>query len=135
MVDSARGATESARNSMREMRGKAAGEEVPQPDWLGLCRRSTEALRVMLGSHATTDERARGTGVGAGGDTALVIDRRAEDAIFAELEAMHRQGHSFTAVSEERGEIVYGGSGRHPTVVIDPIDVSLNAKRLIPTFA
>src|SRR5438094_6091792 len=84
MVNSARGATESTLNSMREMRGKAPGEEVPRPDWLGRCRRSTEAIRKMLGFHATTEERAQGTGVGAGGDTALLIDRRAEDAIFAE---------------------------------------------------
>jgi len=89
----------------------------------------------MLGFHATTEERAQGTGVGAGGDTALLIDRRAEDAIFAELDALHREGHSFTAISEERGEIVYGQSSEDATLVIDPIDGSLNAKRLMPTFA
>ena len=120
---------------MREMRRKGVDDDLLRPDWLAVCRRSTEALRRMLGSHPTTDERGEGTGIGAGGDTALLIDRRAEDAIFVELDALHRQGHSFTAVSEERGEVAFGDSANAVTVVIDPIDGSLNAKRLMPTFA
>src|SRR4051812_36149230 len=59
---------------------------------------------------------------------ALVIDRAAEDAIFAELDAL---GEPVTAVSEERGEVELHGGG--PTrVVIDPVDGSLNAKRGLP---
>src|SRR4051794_41891894 len=59
---------------------------------------------------------------------ALVIDRAAEDAIFAELEALDAP---LTAVSEERGEVELHGGG--PTrVVIDPVDGSLNAKRGLP---
>src|SRR2546421_12403688 len=39
-------------------------------------------------------------------------------------------GRRFAAVSEERGEVEYGGG---PTrVIIDPIDGSLNAKRGLP---
>ncbi len=96
-------------------------------DWLGLCRRSVRGLAAMLVEHPTTLERARGTGRGAGGDEAVFIDRAAEEIIFAELDALHAEGHRFTVVSEERGHVDYGD----PTVrvVIDPIDGSLNAKR------
>jgi myo-inositol-1(or 4)-monophosphatase len=96
-------------------------------DWLGACRRATKGLREVLAGHPTTVERAVETGRGEGGDQALVIDRAAEDAVFAELDALHDEGHQFTAVSEERGEVDYGG--RDVLVVIDPIDGSMNAKR------
>jgi myo-inositol-1(or 4)-monophosphatase len=104
-------------------------------DWLGLCRRSVARLREMLELHPDTDHRAEGSGRGAGGDEALVIDRRAEALVFEELDALHAQGHLFTAISEERGEVVYGDGSSDVTVVIDPIDGSLNAKRMIPTCA
>ncbi len=61
----------------------------------------------------------------------LTIDRAAEDAVFAELEAL---GVPVTAISEERGEVAIAGGG--PTrVVIDPVDGSLNAKRGLPLCA
>jgi myo-inositol-1(or 4)-monophosphatase len=59
---------------------------------------------------------------------ALAMDRAAEDAIFAELEAL---GIGATAISEERGEVELAGGGA-VHVVIDPIDGSLNAKRRFP---
>ena len=96
-------------------------------DWLGACRRATGGLKEILAGHPTTLERAVETGRGEGGDQALVIDRAAEDAVFAELDSLHAQGHRFTAVSEERGEVDYGGGD--VLVVIDPIDGSMNAKR------
>jgi myo-inositol-1(or 4)-monophosphatase len=104
-------------------------------DWLGLCRRSVQQLRGLFDLHPATAEREETEGIGAGGDHALVIDRRAEDAIFRELEALHAQGHSFAAISEERGAVTFGDADAGVTVVIDPIDGSLNAKRLLPTFA
>ncbi len=55
--------------------------------------------------------------------------------MFAELEALHAQGHDFTAISEERGTVVFGDGPSDVRVVIDPIDGSLNAKRLIPTYS
>ena len=97
-------------------------------DWLGLCRRAAGAARDAVHAYATTADRAVETGRGEGGDTAYVIDRAAEDAIFAHLEDL---GQPLTAISEERGEIEIAG-GSPIRVVIDPVDGSLNAKRGLP---
>jgi myo-inositol-1(or 4)-monophosphatase len=64
---------------------------------------------------------------GSGGDRTLEIDSAAEAVMLAELQDLHRQGHQFHALSEERGEVDYGGD--EVRVIIDPIDGSLNAKR------
>ena len=99
-------------------------------DWLALCRRAGEAAAVALGRYPTRAERAEPTGRGEGGDMALAIDRAAEDAVFAELEAL---GQPLTVISEERGEIALAGGG--PVhVVVDPVDGSLNAKRGLPFY-
>jgi len=88
----------------------------------------------MLARAPTTDERARETGSrGSGGDRTLVIDESAESLVFRELDRLRDEGHSFTALSEERGEIDYGDSSVR--VIIDPIDGSLNAKRGLPHHA
>jgi myo-inositol-1(or 4)-monophosphatase len=102
-------------------------------DWLTSCRRAVSGLRAVLETYPTTRERAEETGRGSGGDQALVIDRAAEDAVFAQLDALRDAGHRFTAVSEERGEIAYGDE--RVRVIIDPIDGSLNAKRGLPHHA
>jgi myo-inositol-1(or 4)-monophosphatase len=74
-------------------------------------------------------------GVGEGGDHTLTIDRRSEDIVFAELERLHSDGHEFTAISEERGQVSFGGPDSGAAVVIDPLDGSLNARRMLPTFS
>src|SRR4051794_19498538 len=97
----------------------------PDPDWLALCRKAMVGVR---GAFAQAPDRSVETGRGEGGDIALVIDRAAEDAIFAELEALELP---LTAISEERGQVALSGGG--PVhVVIDPVDGSLNAKRGLP---
>jgi myo-inositol-1(or 4)-monophosphatase len=104
---------------------------VPLPgstDWLDFCRRAAGAARDAVQAYATTAERGVETGRGEGGDTAYVIDRAAEDAIFAEIEAL---AVPLTAVSEERGEVQIAGGG-DLRIVIDPVDGSLNAKRGLP---
>ena len=106
-------------------------EALPDADWLGFCRRASEAVRKALAAYPTPAERAVETGRGEGGDMALVIDRAAEEAIFAELEQL---GVPLTAISEERGELELGGGG-DTRVVIDPVDGSLNAKRRLPFAA
>ncbi|MDQ3728259.1 MAG: hypothetical protein M3355_01585, partial [Actinomycetota bacterium] len=75
-------------------------------------------------------------GVGEGGDHALVLDRRCEDAVFEELERLHAEsGTDFVAVSEERGAVAFGDPASKWRVVIDPIDGSLNARRTIPSHS
>src|ERR671932_2291739 len=90
--------------------GGGVGHTGDHADWLAACRRATEALREMIAGHPTTVDRAVETGRGEGGDQALVIDRAAEDVVFAELDTLHAEGRRFTAVSEERGEIDYGSA-------------------------
>ena len=97
-------------------------------DWLAFCRRAAGAARDAVNTYATTAERGVETGRGEGGDMAYVIDRAAEDAIFAEIEAL---GVPLLAVSEERGELEIGEGGE-VRVVVDPVDGSLNAKRGLP---
>ncbi|HMJ02553.1 MAG TPA: inositol monophosphatase family protein [Conexibacter sp.] len=103
-------------------------------DWLAACRAAVDGLRDVLRAHPGTRQRAVETGdLGEGGDRTLVIDEGAEQAVFAQLDALHAAGHRFTAVSEERGVVGYGDDAVR--VVIDPIDGSLNAKRLLPHYA
>jgi myo-inositol-1(or 4)-monophosphatase len=103
-------------------------------EWLVLCRSAVQEVRTLLESTHSIAERAIETGTrGEGGDRTLVIDAAAEDVIFTQLEALHAAGAAFTAVSEERGEVAFGGGPLR--VVIDPIDGSLNAKRGLPHHA
>jgi myo-inositol-1(or 4)-monophosphatase len=83
-------------------------------------------------AYANTAARAVETGRGEGGDTAYVIDRAAEDAVFREIEALEVP---LMAISEERGEVSVGTTGGEEDqvrVVVDPVDGSLNAKRGLP---
>ncbi len=105
-----------------------------QTDWLSACRRAVTATRAMLADRTTTVERARETGsTGGGGDLTLEIDHAAEEIVFAELRRLHDAGSRFSAISEERGDVDFGGG--EVLVVIDPIDGSLNAKRGIAHHA
>jgi myo-inositol-1(or 4)-monophosphatase len=98
--------------------------------WLDACREATRRVHAALAAAPTTVERAREIGRGEGGDTTVAIDAAAEAAIFGVLDELHRAGHTFAALSEERGEVAFGAA--EPRVVIDPIDGSLNAKRGLP---
>ena len=103
-------------------------------DWLAACRTAVEGMREVFVEHPTSRERVIETGeTGEGGDQTLVIDQQAEDAVFAQLDALHEAGARFTAVSEERGVIDYGGGD--VLVVIDPLDGSLNAKRGMRSYS
>jgi myo-inositol-1(or 4)-monophosphatase len=108
--------------------------DVLSADWTGICRRAVAAQRAIFEEVGGVEARTAYEGVGEGGDRTLVIDRRCEDAVFAELEALAEEGASFVAVSEERGEVSFGGGGP-ARVVIDPIDGSLNARRTLPSHS
>jgi myo-inositol-1(or 4)-monophosphatase len=101
-------------------------------DWPSVCRRIVEAQRAVFRDAEGIAARTVYAGIGEGGDHALVIDRLCEDIVFAELDALHAEGHDFTAISEERGEVTFGDGGAPTRVIIDPIDGSLNARRTIP---
>src|SRR5918998_5773687 len=99
-------------------------------DWLGVCRRAARAAEAIV-ANTSLEERARETSRGAGGDMALAIDRAAEEAVIGELE---RFGVGATVITEERGTLEVAGGG-DTTIVVDPIDGSLNAKRGMPHYA
>jgi len=84
-------------------------------------------------AYPTYAERSVGTGQGAGGDFTLVIDAAAEDAVFAELTKLADAGAKFNAISEERGAVDFGSDA--VKVVVDPIDGSLNAKRVAQSWS
>jgi myo-inositol-1(or 4)-monophosphatase len=108
--------------------------DVFSADWLGICRRIVAAQRRLFEATPGSEARTVYEGVGEGGDRSLAIDRRCEDAVFVELEELAAAGASFVAVSEERGEVAFGGGGS-ARVVIDPIDGSLNTRRTLPSHS
>ena len=112
----------------------SAPDPAQDTDWLRICRRATSDLRGILRDQSTTAERVREVGTrGEGGDRTLLIDAAAEEAVFEQLAGLYDEGLRFTAVSEERGTVDFGGTGT--LVVVDPIDGSLNAKRGLPHHA
>jgi myo-inositol-1(or 4)-monophosphatase len=113
---------------------RMASMDVFSADWLGICRRIVTAQRQVFEKTPGSEARTAYEGVGEGGDHTLVIDRRCEDAVFAELEDLATAGASFVAISEERGEATFGDGGP-ARVVIDPIDGSLNARRTLPSHS
>jgi myo-inositol-1(or 4)-monophosphatase len=93
-------------------------------DWLELCRAARDDVARVLEELPTRAEREPVVGDGEGGDETTAVDAEAERAILR-----HFEGNRI--VSEEAGS---HGKGRY-TVVVDPIDGSLNAKRGIPFFS
>jgi len=106
-----------------------------RPDWLAACRRMVASQRELFAEQRGIAARTVYAGVGEGGDHTLAIDRQCEDIVFAELDAIHDEGHAFTAISEERGEVPFGEAPPDVLVVVDPLDGSLNARRMIPSHS
>ncbi|HEV7918452.1 MAG TPA: inositol monophosphatase family protein, partial [Solirubrobacterales bacterium] len=110
------------------------GQRALELDWTAICEEIVGDMKVALDRYPTFSDRNVGIGEGAGGDNTLVIDEAAEDAVFAVLERVAREtGAGFTAISEERGTVEFGDSDVH--VIIDPIDGSLNAKRVAQSYS
>jgi myo-inositol-1(or 4)-monophosphatase len=93
-------------------------------DWLALCREARDDVARVLVELPGRAEREPVVGAGEGGDDTTAIDAAAERAILRHFEGSR-------IVSEEAG---IHGEGEF-TVVVDPIDGSLNAKRGIPFFS
>lgn len=104
-------------------------------DLIGSMRKAVAAQRELFAATPTIGGRTVYEGIGEGGDHSLVIDRRCEDIVFAELEALHMAGAQFTVISEERGEVVFGDGSSPWRVIVDPIDGSLNARRTVPSHS
>jgi myo-inositol-1(or 4)-monophosphatase len=94
-----------------------------------------DAQRELFDASPSIADRTVYEGVGEGGDRSLAIDRRCEDIVFSELEALAEAGLSLVAISEERGEVQVGSGDGAGRAVIDPIDGSLNARRTLPSHA
>ena len=94
--------------------------------WLELCRGARDDVARVLADLPGRAEREPKVGEGEGGDDTTAIDAAAEAVILERF-----RGEDVRIVSEEVG---VEGDGRW-TVVVDPIDGSLNAKRGIPFFS
>lgn len=99
--------------------------------WLDTCRLCVADIHAVLERLPTRAEREPVLRLGQGGDDTTAIDQAAEDAVVARLAAL---GEDFVLVSEELGTRSFGAGGPR-TVVVDPIDGSVNAKRGIPFFS
>ena len=108
----------------------------PEVDWLDLCRRVAARQADLFTATRSIAERTVYEGRGEGGDMTLELDRRCEDIVFEELEGLAAaNGHSFLAISEERGQVEIGDGEAELSVVIDPIDGSMNVRRTLPSHS
>jgi myo-inositol-1(or 4)-monophosphatase len=98
--------------------------------WLACFSTMGELGKEAVDSLAGTSQGRIVHGRGVGGDTTLELDRRAEEAILVSLDALAPEAYG--VVSEEEGVIV--GPDGSATVLIDPVDGSLNAKRGLAPF-
>jgi myo-inositol-1(or 4)-monophosphatase len=85
-----------------------------------------EAAEALVGTRAGRSILGRG----GGGDATLELDQKAEEAILGALRALAPEPYGL--VSEEDG-ITLGPEGS-ATVMVDPVDGSLNAKRGLPPY-
>src|SRR5439155_19256149 len=94
-----------------------------------------EVVKSNRDDHTARVGRDPVVGTGKGGDPTTALDDAVERAVVSRLEAAQQaNGLNFELVSEELGQRRFG-SGGPTTVVLDPIDGSLNAKRGIPFFS
>jgi myo-inositol-1(or 4)-monophosphatase len=102
-------------------------------DWLEFCRSCADDVGRVLVELPARAGREVVVGAGAGGDETTRVDEAAEQALVARMESLHAEGVAFTLVSEELGERSFGDGELR--IVVDPIDGSVNAKRLLPFFS
>ncbi len=94
--------------------------------WLAISREAAAAAAAAIAAVPPEDRAARTGTIGAGGDQTLTIDAAAEEAI---VQRIQQSGLPCTLVSEERGEVDLGAP--IPRLLVDPIDGSLNAGRVV----
>jgi len=92
-----------------------------------LLRDATERVhRIVQGIGEA--ERRRVVGVGAAGDSTLIVDRMAEDELVRQILTVG----DMRVLSEERGEL--GSRNARLVAVLDPVDGSSNYERGIPFY-
>jgi myo-inositol-1(or 4)-monophosphatase len=119
--------TPAGREMIEKLRRKLDQDE---DAWLRCCRAMVTAGRQATIPLVGTEAGRSILGRGGGGDETMEIDRAAEAAMLEEL--ARRAPHPHSVVSEELGVREAGGRW---TVVIDPVDGSLNAKRGLDPFS
>ncbi len=101
--------------------------------WLEVFKNIGRQLRSGIAEFLSREGGLVPLGKGAGGDKTFPVDKWAEDIVIAALEKAHRDGESFTLISEELGVRKFGDGEK--IVLVDPIDGSNNAKSGVPFFA
>ncbi len=101
--------------------------------WLDVFKDIGRQLRVGIADFLSREGGLVPLGKGAGGDKTFPVDKWAEDIVIAALEKAHREGESFTLISEELGIRKFGEG--EAIVLVDPIDGSNNAKSGMPFFS
>ena len=101
--------------------------------WLEVFKRIGDKMRNGLSVILAKEGGTIPLGKGAGGDKTFPVDKWAEDIIIAALDRVHREGESFTLISEELGVRKFGEGEK--IVLVDPVDGSNNAKSGIPFFS
>jgi myo-inositol-1(or 4)-monophosphatase len=102
-------------------------------EWLDFFREIGSRLRRDVLSISGQPEAQREMRAGAGGDVTTFIDQWAEECILDQLLRLQARGENFTLISEELGWKQFGKGGF--SLLLDPIDGSLNAKKGIPFFS
>jgi myo-inositol-1(or 4)-monophosphatase len=101
--------------------------------WLSAFKEMGAKVRAEMEELFKGSGGGKALGRGAGGDTTLVLDKKAEDALLSVLEKLNSSGEQFTFVSEELGERAFGESD--VLILADPIDGSNNAKYGLPFYS
>ena len=101
--------------------------------WLAVFKGIGKQMRAGISDILAREGGAVPLGKGAGGDKTFPVDKWAEDIVITALEKAHREGESFTLISEEAGVKKFGEGEK--IVLVDPIDGSNNAKTGIPLFS
>jgi myo-inositol-1(or 4)-monophosphatase len=99
--------------------------------WLPVFKEAAEAIREAVIPLVGTDQAGDLVTIKADGDVTTKIDAVAEEAATKVLE---ESGMSFTLISEESGEKKCGEE-RGGTIVLDPLDGSMNAIRGMSAYS
>ncbi len=99
-------------------------------EWIELFKSIGEKVHQKTKKIIGSEKAKEVIGEGQFGDNTVYIDKLAEDIVISSILG---SGMSCSILTEEKGWVEV--NGKYPTVIVDPIDGSLNAKRGIPYYA